>query len=140
MLSGTRHTQINVPVKTSDVPSTLAINPNGKPIVAAAVGYQAKAGEQLYWGSRRGLSRLITLRLDSLSRAHVTTAIRSPSSTPGATDRSPVGRRSGRPSALASRKRRAFGIADSASDDDLPGESLLARVVLDRHWVAGFDR
>ena len=73
MLSGTRHTQINVPVNTSDVPSTLAINPNGKPIVAAAVGYQAKAGEQLYWGSRRGLSRLITLRLDSLSRAHVTT-------------------------------------------------------------------
>ena len=74
MLSGTRHTQINVPVNTSDVPSTLAINPNGKPIVAAAVGYQAKAGEQLYWGRRRGLSCLMTLRLDSLSRAHVTTA------------------------------------------------------------------
>jgi hypothetical protein len=29
------------------------MNPNGKPIVVAAVGYQAKTGEQLYWGSRR---------------------------------------------------------------------------------------
>jgi hypothetical protein len=55
MLSGTRHTQINVPVNPYDLPSTLAINSNGKPILVAAVGYQAKAGGQLYWRSRRGL-------------------------------------------------------------------------------------
>jgi hypothetical protein len=53
MLSGTRHTHINVPVNPYDRPSTLAINPNGKPILVAAVGYQTKAGEQLYWGSQR---------------------------------------------------------------------------------------
>jgi hypothetical protein len=57
MLSGTRHTQINVPVNPYNLPSTLAISRNGKPILVAAVGYQAKGGEQLYWGSRRGLSR-----------------------------------------------------------------------------------
>jgi hypothetical protein len=38
-----------------DLPSILAINPNGKPILVAAVGYQAKAGEQLYSSSRRDL-------------------------------------------------------------------------------------
>jgi len=56
-------------------------------------------------------------------------------------NRSLAGRLSfGRSFALASRGRGAFVIADSAADDDLPGESLLARVVLDRHWVAGIDR
>jgi hypothetical protein len=48
MLSGTRHTQMNIPVNPYDLPSTLAINPNGKPILVARSATQAKAGEQLY--------------------------------------------------------------------------------------------